>query len=177
MYLDFSPYFDLLKRKKPLSELTDAEVDRKLSQRRAILDKDRRRSDCMMVAGAAYFSFPIAGFAMLGMGLTGGLPLLGAFGIAYGIYKGGEKLLCAATVKAVRDKIDLEAEVEVRDVRHAALKAETDRKLAEEKARAIVEEAARAKEAFNKAINDGLPLEQAIQIRKSPLTLKSRAAM
>jgi outer membrane murein-binding lipoprotein Lpp len=174
LYLDYSPYVDVFRKKKP-AEMTDAQLEKSLAKRRAIIDPERRHADAYMIGVATLFSFPIVGFAcMAAVGVASSIPMIAAIAAAYGTYKGGGKLLINANVKAVRDIVDMEAEQDVREINRQVAKAEMDRKAAEEKAAAIIEEANRAKQAFNRAIRAGLPLEQAIQIKKKPLALRPK---
>lgn len=132
------------------------------------------RGDAMIVIFITLASLPVTMAGLMCCGLTGLLPLAGAAAVAYGIREAGVKIIRAGRSKNFRDKADLEAETEIRQVRRQTARRELALKQAEEQAAAIRENARRLKEAFEQALQDGLPLEQAVQIRRRPITFKPR---
>lgn len=173
MLLDFSPY-KFWKKKIDPAAMSDADLAKRLDRAKFIHDNLREYS--MQVATASFFTFPIVGWGTIlftgTMAVSGGA-LLGAFGAAYAVYKLGGHLLSKGVVRAVNEKGAIEAEQQVREVRRVAKERQMAVEEAERQIKAIRDREIQLKEAFNAAINAGLPLEQAIQVRKSPLSLKT----
>ena len=172
MLLDITPY-KFWKKKIDPANMSDAEIATSLSDANFV--RAHLGGYASQVAHAAYFTFPVVGMialAFTGIAAPTAIPLFSAIGAAYAVYKTGSILLQKGVVRAVNDKGALEAEQEVREVKRAA---QARQMAAEEQVRKIKEirdRELKAKEAFNAAIDAGLPLQEAIQVRKSPLSLK-----
>lgn len=173
MLLDISPYKFWKKKTDPAS-MDDATVDKELAKSKFILDNIGEYA--AQVAYAAYFAFPIVAWGVIGIAGTmavAGTACIAAIGTAYAVYKGGSMLLSKGIARAVRDKNDLTAETQVREVRRQAKAKQMAIEQQEREIAAIRARAQKAKEDFNAALDAGLPLAEAIQVRKAPISFKS----
>lgn len=172
MLLDISPYKFWKKKTDPTS-MDDAALARGLADSKFILDNLGEYSN--QIVHTAFFAFPAVGWGVVGIAGTmaaSGAGLLAAAAVSYTIYKGGKYLLNKGIARAVNDKSDLTSEMQVREVKRRAKAKLMAIEQQEREIAAIRENARRAKEDFDNAVNAGLPLQQAIRV-KGPLTFKA----
>lgn len=163
MTLDFGPYWRLLTRKPDPKKLSDEELAKKLRQARRLPDNTRAYAGTFVMG--LVFMCPAVGYTAMALGAA--TPAFWAIGAGVVMWKGGGKVLQMAARRAHADVASLEGETETRQQAHA-LKAqqalELEERLKAERAAALVK---RAQEAFDNALNEGLPLDRKITVPKS----------
>ncbi|MEZ0259378.1 MAG: hypothetical protein ACAH80_00110 [Alphaproteobacteria bacterium] len=172
MTLDFGPYFRLLKRKPDPKKMSDDELSKQLAQVRRLPDHTRPYAGTFVMC----LVFMCAAVGYTAMALGAATPAFWMIGAGVVMWKGGGKVLQMAARRAHSDVASLEGEIQSRETIRE-MKRQHD--LAEAERQKIANAAAiarRAQEAFDRALDDGLPLEKPIAVHKSPIRIKMPSA-
>lgn len=163
MTLDFGPYWRLLTRKPDPKKLSDEQLAKKLKQARRLPDNTRPYAGTFVMG--LVFLCPAVAFTASALGAA--TPAFWMIGAGVVMWKGGGKVLQMAARRAHADVASLEGEIESRENIRAIKRQhefEQAERLKAEQAAALVR---RAQEAFDNALNDGLPLDRKITVPKS----------
>jgi hypothetical protein len=162
--LDLSPYFRLLTRRPQPEKLSEEEIEKRLKKVERFTNNTKRYADTL--AYALFFGFPAIGYGAMALGFAA--PLLWAIGGSYAMFQGFKFVVKKAVLRAHSDVLCYTTELSNR----AAARAVESEKELQRQAEAAAQRVKQAQEAFEKALDDGLPLQKKIAVSKSPLKLK-----